>query len=80
MRAVPCRIAPRPTHLKAHGSTSPLLWPRAAGAISVGYGDHPTDVPFLQACSEGYVVEEMEEYPPGVSYKPPSPFDASALL
>lgn len=45
----------------------------AEGAATTGYGDHPTDVPFLQACSRGVLVEELEaaesegcEYVPAV--------------
>mmetsp|Transcript_56656 Transcript_56656/g.148757 ORF Transcript_56656/g.148757 Transcript_56656/m.148757 type:complete len:224 (+) Transcript_56656:37-708(+) len=50
------------------------------GVTSVGYGDHPTDVPFLEACDSGVLVEEMKEYPSGVTFAEPSPFDASGLL
>ena len=52
----------------------------SSGVTSVGYGDHPTDVPFLAACDSGVLVEEMDEYPSSVTYKAPSKFDSSSLL
>ena len=37
-------------------------------------------MPFLEACDSGVLVEEMDEYPPGVTYTPPAPFDSTALV
>uniref|UniRef100_A0A7S4BKE9 LNS2/PITP domain-containing protein n=1 Tax=Chrysotila carterae TaxID=13221 RepID=A0A7S4BKE9_CHRCT len=36
------------------------------GARTVGYGDHPTDVPFLRACDRGVLVHEIDEMPDGI--------------
>ena len=61
----------------------PAHHPRAsasAGVTTVGYGDHPTDVPFLAACDSGVLVEELDEYPESITYKQPSKFDASTLI
>ena len=50
------------------------------GVEVTGYGDHPTDVPFLEACGRGVLVHEL---PPDVAgsceYEPASTFDASRL-
>ncbi|KAL1529793.1 hypothetical protein AB1Y20_000726 [Prymnesium parvum] len=43
------------------------------GVTSIGYGDHPTDVPFLEACDSGILVEKFEACPPGITYIAPSP-------
>lgn len=50
------------------------------GVTSIGYGDHPTDVPFLEACDSGVLVEQMDEYPPSVTYVAPSHFDSATLI
>jgi len=53
----------------------------AAGAgATVGYGDHPTDVPFLEACDRGVLVHELKDGQAGsCEYQPASPFDLSKL-
>ena len=51
----------------------------AAGVWTVGYGDHPTDLPFMQACSRAVLVHELDPLPEGVEYVPASPFDRSKL-
>ena len=30
---------------------------KSAGATTTGYGDHPTDIPFLRACDRGVLVQ-----------------------
>ena len=32
----------------------------STAASTVGYGDHPTDVPFLEACDRGVLVHELD--------------------
>lgn len=49
------------------------------GVSTVGYGDHPTDLPFLQACNRGVIVHEGVELPEGIDFEPATPFDAGAL-
>lgn len=51
----------------------------SAGVSTVGYGDHPTDVPFMKACDRAVLVHPMEPMPPGVEYEPAQPFDSAAL-
>jgi len=48
-------------------------------AETVGYGDHPTDLPFMQACTRGVLVHELEDLPEGISFEAPTPFDAARL-
>lgn len=53
---------------------------RSVGSRITGYGDHPTDVPFLRACDTGVLVHELsgEEGPgglmEGLEYVPASPY------
>jgi len=52
----------------------------ASASRTVGYGDHPTDVPFLEACDRGVLVHELSAEDAGsCEYEPASPFDASKL-
>jgi len=47
---------------------------------TVGYGDHPTDVPFLRACSKGVLVHKLSEADAaGCEYEPARPFDQARL-
>ena len=43
-------------------------------AKTVGYGDHPTDVPFLELCDEAVLVEPIRERPESIKYVPAAPF------
>jgi len=56
---------------------------KGEGASTTGYGDHPTDVPFLQACDHGVLVQaeghELSEMPAGIELQRPSPFPLSRL-
>jgi len=50
------------------------------GVVTTGYGDHPTDVPFLEACSRGVLVHALPEEEAGAcDYEAASPFDLSKL-
>ena len=50
------------------------------GTVLTGYGDHPTDVPFLERCSTGVLVEELpSEIRGSCMYEPAAAFDASKL-
>ena len=52
----------------------------APGAVLTGYGDHPTDVPFLERCDTGVLVHELPaELASACEYQPASAFDASKL-
>merc|ERR1712106_715269 len=46
---------------------------KSEGATTTGYGDHPTDIPFLRACDRGVLVQaeghEMKEIPEGLSHR-----------
>lgn len=50
-----------------------------ADTISVGYGDHPTDVPFLLSCDRGVLVHPIDEVPAGIVVESSQPFDTSKL-
>jgi len=50
------------------------------GAVVTGYGDHPTDVPFLQACRRGVLVAQLPYIPEGLEYVAPFPFDYTGLV
>jgi len=52
----------------------------ADGAVTTGYGDHPTDVPFLEACSRGVLVHQLPAEQSGACvFEPAMPFDVSKL-
>lgn len=52
----------------------------APGVSLTGYGDHPTDVPFLEACDRGVLVHELpREVAGSCEYEPATAFDASRL-
>ena len=56
---------------------SPTCQSAGKGALT-GYGDHPTDVPFLEACSKGILVHELPEEQRGTCvYEPAVPFTGS---
>ena len=44
-----------------------------AGASSVGYGDHISDLPFLAACDEGVLVEPVPGLELADATAPPPP-------
>lgn len=47
----------------------------APNAYLTGYGDHPTDVPFLEACARGVLVHELpDEVRGGCEYEEARPF------
>ncbi len=57
-----------------------------AAAEVTGYGDHPTDVPFLNKCDRGVIVHpagdepiQMADAAPSCEYVRASPFDLSRL-
>ena len=51
-----------------------------AATTTVGYGDHPTDVPFLEACDRGVLVHELApEVAGSCEYEPARSFDSSKL-
>jgi len=56
---------------------------KSEGATTTGYGDHPTDIPFLRACDRGVLVQaeghEMKEIPEGLELQRPAPFPRSKL-
>lgn len=50
------------------------------GAVTTGYGDHPTDVPFLKACDRGVLVHPLPEaVAAGCEYEPARSFDLGKL-
>ena len=50
------------------------------GVTSTGYGDHPTDVPFLEACDRGVLVEPLPKEQAGsCTYEAARPFDLGKL-
>jgi len=52
----------------------------ASASSTVGYGDHPTDVPFLEACDRGVLVHALPADQKGTcEYQPAAPFDLSKL-
>ena len=52
----------------------------ARAKTTVGYGDHPTDVPFLEACDRGVLVHELSAAQAGsCEYQPARPFDLTKL-
>ena len=56
----------------------------ADGVQSVGYGDHPTDVPFLLACDKGVLVHEPADpidpnFGDKLVYTPAAPFPQAKL-
>lgn len=52
----------------------------APGVSLTGYGDHPTDVPFLQACGRAVLVEELPAAQSGgCEYDPARPMEPSVL-
>ena len=56
----------------------------ADGVQSVGYGDHPTDVPFLLACDKGVLVHEPAQpidpnFGDKLVYTPAAPFPPAKL-
>ena len=52
----------------------------APGVVLTGYGDHPTDVPFLEECSRGVLVHELPREQAGTCcYEPATAFDAANL-
>ena len=56
----------------------------ADGVTSVGYGDHPTDVPFLLACDKGVLVHEPAQpidpnFGDKLVYTPAAPFPPAKL-
>jgi len=52
----------------------------ADGAVTTGYGDHPTDVPFLEACNRGVLVHPLPAEQSGAcAFEPAQPFDLSKL-
>jgi predicted mannosyl-3-phosphoglycerate phosphatase (HAD superfamily) len=52
----------------------------APGTRMTGYGDHPTDVPFLEVCDRGVLVEELGESSRGsCEFEPASALEASKL-
>ena len=56
---------------KRPGAEDPAL---LRDAKTVGYGDHPTDVPFLELCDEAVLVEPIRERPESIKYVPAAPF------
>ena len=53
---------------------------KGPGVTLTGYGDHPTDVPFLEACDKGVLVHELPADVAGsCEYQPATAFDASRL-
>ena len=55
---------------------------KGEGASTTGYGDHPTDLPFLQACDKGVLVQaehEVKDVPEGIEQVSASPFPFSQL-
>lgn len=59
---------------------------KSEGATTTGYGDHPTDIPFLRACDRGVLVQaeghEVKDarYPTdGLEVQRPVPFPRSKL-
>ena len=59
---------------------------KSAGATTTGYGDHPTDIPFLRACDRGVLVQaedhelKDERYPTdGLEVMRPVPFPTEKL-
>lgn len=47
---------------------------------TTGYGDHPTDVPFLQKCSRGVLVHALpEEVAAGCAFEPASALDEARI-
>ena len=52
----------------------------APGVTLTGYGDHPTDVPFLEACNRGVLVHELPRDVAGsCCYEPATAFDPSGI-
>jgi phosphoserine phosphatase len=55
---------------------------KGEGASTTGYGDHPTDLPFLQACDKGVLVQaehEVKDVPEGIEQVSASPFPFGQL-
>ena len=59
---------------------------KSAGATTTGYGDHPTDIPFLRACDRGVLVQaedhelKDERYPTdGLEVARPVPFPTEKM-
>jgi len=51
------------------------------GTSSTGYGDHPTDMPMLQACDRGVLVHscDFDELPKGIELVLPTPYPPTML-
>jgi len=50
------------------------------GGFTTGFGDHPTDVPFLRACDRGVLVAKLSSADAnGCEFEQASPFDMSKL-
>ena len=51
------------------------------GTSSTGYGDHPTDMPMLQACDRGVLVHsyDFDELPKGIELELPTPYPPTML-